>query len=234
MRERDLRVLEFHKAIGLVAALAASESGRRAMEMLRPAGDPAEVAVRLRVTAEMVSLRGHAGALPMQEFADQREVLLAAARERRATASRCSRCATSCSAARHVAAFMCSRVEPYPHLAAAAQNLAAPKELADALLGALADDGGLLDEASPQLARLRIGSAPSGSSLRRGLRVRSTRRGWSRSSPTTWSPCATIVSSCRSSSTTPSGWRESCRTARCRARRCSSNRCGRSSSTTAC
>ena len=39
--------------------------------------------------------------------------------------------------------------------AATAQNLAAPKELADALLGALADDGGLLDEASPQLARLR-------------------------------------------------------------------------------
>ena len=49
----------------------------------------------------------------------------------------------------HVAAFMRSRVEPRPHLAAIVQNLVAPKELADALLGALADDGGLLDEASP-------------------------------------------------------------------------------------
>ena len=156
MRERDLRVLEFHKVIGLVAALAASESGRRAVEMLRPSGDPAEVAVRLRVTAEMVSLRAHAGALPMQEFADQREVLLAAAREG-AVLDGVSllKVRDFVLAARHVAAFMRSRVEPYPHLAAAAQNLAAPKELADALLGALADDGGLLDEASPQLARLR-------------------------------------------------------------------------------
>src|SRR5579863_1786251 len=156
MRERDLRVLEFHKVVGLVAALAASESGRRAVEMLRPSGDPAEVAVRLRVTAEMVSLRAHAGALPMQEFADQREVLLAAAREG-AVLDGVSLLSVRdfVLAARHVAAFMRSRVEPYPHLAAAAQNLAAPKELADALLGALADDGGLLDEASPQLARLR-------------------------------------------------------------------------------
>jgi DNA mismatch repair protein MutS2 len=156
MRERDLRVLEFHKVIGLVAALAASESGRRAVEMLRPSGDPAEVAVRLRVTAEMVSLRAHAGALPMQEFADQREVLLAAAREG-AVLDGVSllKVRDFVLAARHVAAFMRSRVEPYPHLAATAQNLAAPKELADALLGALAEDGGLLDDASPQLARLR-------------------------------------------------------------------------------
>ena len=156
MRERDLRVLEFHKVIGLVAALAASEPGRRAVGTLRPSGDPAEVAVRLRVTAEMVSLRAHAGALPMQEFADQRGVLLAAAREG-AVLDGVSLLTVRdfVLAARHVAAFMRSRVEPYPHLAAAAQNLAAPKELADALLSALADDGGLLDEASPQLARLR-------------------------------------------------------------------------------
>ena len=92
----------------------------------------------------------------MQEFADQREVLLAAAREG-AVLDGVSllKVRDFVLAARHVAAFMRSRVEPYPHLAAAAQNLAAPKELADALLGALADDGGLLDEASPQLARLR-------------------------------------------------------------------------------
>ena len=47
------------------------------------------------------------------------------------------------------------RVESRPHLAVLVQNLVAPKELADALLRALADDGGLLDEASPELKRLR-------------------------------------------------------------------------------
>ena len=156
MRERDLRVLEFHKVIGLVAALAASQPGRTAVESLRPSGDPAEVAARLRVTAEMVSLRAHAGALPMQEFADQREVLLAAAREGAVLdGGSLLKMRDFVLAARHVASFMRSRVEPYPQLAAAAHNLAAPKELADALLGALADDGSLLDEASPQLARLR-------------------------------------------------------------------------------
>ena len=156
MRDRDLRVLEFHKVIGLVAALAASGPGRRAVEMLRPSGDPAEAAARLRVTAEMVALRAHAGALPMQEFADQRELLLAAAREG-AVLDGVSLLSVRdfVLAARHVAAFMRSRVEPYPNLGGMAQNLAAPKELADALLGALADDGGLLDEASPQLLRLR-------------------------------------------------------------------------------
>lgn len=156
MRERDLRVLEFHKVIGLVAAMAASEPGRIAVESLRPSSDPAEVAARLRVTAEMVSLRAHAGALPMQEFVDQREILLAAAREGAVLdGASLLKMRDFVLAARHVASFMRSRVEPYPQLAAMAHNLAAPKELADALLGALADDGGLLDEASPQLARLR-------------------------------------------------------------------------------
>jgi DNA mismatch repair protein MutS2 len=156
MRERDLRVLEFHKIVGLTAALASSEPGRRAVQAIHPSGDRAEVAERLREAAEMASLRAHAGALPMQEFADQRAILLAAAREGTVLDGGALLSVRDfVLAARHVAAFMRSRVEPYPHLAAAAQNLAAPKELADALLGALADDGGLLDEASPQLARLR-------------------------------------------------------------------------------
>src|SRR5260370_40785286 len=50
---------------------------------------------------------------------------------------------------------MRSRVDPFPHRGALAGMLVAPKELADAMLSALADDGGLLDEASPALHRLR-------------------------------------------------------------------------------
>ena len=156
MRQRDLRVLEFHKVIGLVAAIAASAPGRRAVEALRPSADAAEVAARLEAAGEMVSLRAHAGALPMQEFADQREILLAAAREGAVLDGAALLCVRDfVIVARQVAMFMRSRVESYPHLSSMAQNLAAPKELADALLGALADDGGLLDDASPQLLRLR-------------------------------------------------------------------------------
>jgi DNA mismatch repair protein MutS2 len=156
MRDRDLRALEFHKVIALVAAMAASESGRAATLALAPSDEPAEVTARLRATAEMVSLRQHAGALPMQEFADQRETLLAAAREGAVLdGPSMVRTRDFVLAARHVAAHMRSRVESFVHLAALSQNLVAPKELADALLGAIDDDGGLLDEASPELKRLR-------------------------------------------------------------------------------
>src|SRR5208337_5630593 len=43
----------------------------------------------------------------------------------------------------------------FPHVAAFVRNLLAPKELADAMLGALADDSTLLDDASPELKRFR-------------------------------------------------------------------------------
>jgi DNA mismatch repair protein MutS2 len=57
--------------------------------------------------------------------------------------------------ARHLMSFLRPRVEPFPAVAALAADLLAPKELADALLRALDDDGGLLDDASPNLKRLR-------------------------------------------------------------------------------
>jgi len=156
MRDRDLRALEFHKVIALAAAMAASESGRAVTLALEPSDDPVEVSARLRATAEMVALRAHAGALPMQEFADQRETLLAAARQGAVLdGPSLLRMRDFVLAARHVAAFMRSRVEPFVHLATLAQNLVAPQELADALLGAMDDGGGLLDEASAELKRLR-------------------------------------------------------------------------------
>src|SRR5262249_37878940 len=80
MRDRDLKALEFDKVLHLVMEHAASEPGREAIAQLRPAQDPVEVRDRLRASAEMVQLRSHAGSLPMREFADQRNLLLAASR----------------------------------------------------------------------------------------------------------------------------------------------------------
>jgi DNA mismatch repair protein MutS2 len=156
MRDRDLRALEFDKVIHLVMGFAASEPGHEALAALRPAADADSVVERLRATAEMAELREHAGALPIQEFADMRPVLVDAARSGAILDGK-SLVVTRdfVVAARHVDAFLRSRVERLPHLAALARNLLAPKELADALLRALADDGGLLDDASPELKRLR-------------------------------------------------------------------------------
>jgi DNA mismatch repair protein MutS2 len=156
MRERDLKALEFDKVLALAAAHGASEPGREAVIALRPSIDPLEVRRRLRLTAELAELRSHAGALPMQEFVDQRQILLVAARAG-SILDGVSLVAVRnfVIAARTVDSFLRSRVESFPNLAALAQSLAAPKELADALMSTLADDGGLLDDASPELKRLR-------------------------------------------------------------------------------
>jgi DNA mismatch repair protein MutS2 len=92
----------------------------------------------------------------MSEFADQRPYLLAAARVGAILGGEALvKVRDFVVSSRHVAGFLRSRVERFPHVANLVQNLLAPKELADAMLRALADDGALLDDASPELKRLR-------------------------------------------------------------------------------
>jgi DNA mismatch repair protein MutS2 len=156
MRQRDLRALEFDKVIGLLAGLAVSQPGRDAITELQPSPDPAIVRENLRTVAELVNLRAHSGSLPLDEFVDQRDLLLAAAPENAVLGGQALvQIRDFVVASRTAEAFLRSRVESRPLLAAVAQELVAPKELADALLRALADDGGLLDDASPELKRLR-------------------------------------------------------------------------------
>src|SRR5215472_2117728 len=156
MRERDLKALEFAKVVGLLTSLAVSQPGREALAELRPASEPAEVRRRMRAVAELVDLRSHSGSLPLDEFVDQRSLLLAAAPENAVLGGPALvQIRDFVIAARTAEAFLRSRVEACPLLAAIVQELLAPKELADALLQALGDDGGLLDDASPELKRLR-------------------------------------------------------------------------------
>jgi len=156
MRERDLKALEFDKVIHLVTQFCASEPGREASAELRPSIDAAEVRRRLDSTAEMTELRSHAGSIPIGEFTDQRPSLLAAARAGAILGGEALvKVRDFIVGSRHLAGFMRSRVERFGHVAALVHNLLAPKELADAMLGALADDGTILDDASPELKRLR-------------------------------------------------------------------------------
>ncbi len=156
MRDRDLRSLEYDKVLALVTEDAASEPGREALAELRPATDGAAVRGRLRATAEMVELREHSGSVPIGEFSDQRAILLAASRSGAIVdGASLVQVRDFVVTARTAAGFLRSRVERFPHVGELMQNLLAPKELADALLGALADDGGLVDDASPELKRLR-------------------------------------------------------------------------------
>src|SRR5258708_28384104 len=156
MREQDLTALEYDKVVALVREFAVSEPGRRAVAALRPSIEAAAVRERLRTTAEMAGLRARSGSVPIDDFDDQREHLLGAAPED-AVLNGISlvRIRDFVLASRTAAAFLRSRVEARPQVAAIVQNLVAPKELADAMLRTLADDGGILDDASPELNRIR-------------------------------------------------------------------------------
>ncbi len=156
MRERDLKAIEFDKVIHLVMEFCASEPGREATIELRPSIDAVEVRRRLDSTAEMAALRSHAGSIPISEFSDQRPYLLVAARAGAILGGEALvKVRDFIVGARRVGGFIRSRVEPFPHVAALVRNLLAPKELADAMLAALADDGTILDDASRELKRLR-------------------------------------------------------------------------------
>jgi DNA mismatch repair protein MutS2 len=156
MRERDLKALEFDKVVGLLAQLAVSMPGRRAVEATRPATEVETVRARLRATAELTDLRGHSGSIPIDEFDDQRPHLMGAAPEDAVlNGPSLVRIRDFVVAARTAEAFLRSRVETRPHVAAIVRNLVAPRELADALLRSLGDDGGLVDDASPELKRIR-------------------------------------------------------------------------------
>src|SRR5580658_8665200 len=156
MRERDLKALEFDKVIHLVMERCASAPGREATAELRPSIEVEDVRRRLGATAEMVDLRAHAGSIPISEFVDQRPYLLAAARAGAILGGETLvKVRDFIVGSRHVGGFLRSRVERYPQVAALVHNLLAPKELADAMLSALADDGAILDDASPELKRLR-------------------------------------------------------------------------------
>jgi DNA mismatch repair protein MutS2 len=156
MRSRDLKALEFDKVLALVTALAVSEPGQRRAAAISPSTDPEEVASRLRATSELVELRAHAGSLPMGEFKDQNPFFVVAAMEGATLDGKSLLDVRQfVLAARHVEAFLRSRSERFPAVAELVAGLLAPRELADALLKALADDGGLLDDASRELKRLR-------------------------------------------------------------------------------
>ena len=125
---------------------------------LAPSTDPDEVRRRLGATGEMVALRAHAGSLPMRRIQGPGESVVRGRRDGRAPTldgKSLLEVREFVLAARHLEAFMRSRVRALSAVAELARSLLAPKELADALLKALADDGGLLDDASRELKRLR-------------------------------------------------------------------------------
>ena len=86
-----------------------------------------EVRARLRATAEMAGLRSRSGTVPIDDFDDQHEHLLGAAPEDAVlNGASLVRIRNFVVASRTAAAFLRSRVEARPHVAAIVQNTAGP------------------------------------------------------------------------------------------------------------
>src|SRR5258708_13722512 len=148
MRERDFKALEFDKVVALVTGFAVSEPGRRRAAAIHPSSDLIEVARRLRTTAELVGLRSRSGGVPIDDFVDQRELMLAVAPEDAVLGGEALlKIRDFVISARTTEPFLRSRVEALPYLGAIVRNLVAPTELAAPHPLALAADRGLLHDA---------------------------------------------------------------------------------------
>jgi DNA mismatch repair protein MutS2 len=156
MDSHSLRVLEFGAVVDHLAAQAASVLGRQRALDLVPATDPDFVAQRLAETREarMLLVRGPIAGL--ERAADVREPLARAGiAGARLSAKDLWAVAETLEAAEHLRRQIRQVELDLPRLAAVAAGLRPPPALWREIRRAVLPDGGVADEASPELARLR-------------------------------------------------------------------------------
>jgi DNA mismatch repair protein MutS2 len=155
MDAHALRVLEFPAVLACLAREAGTPLGQEAAEALGPGTDPAAIAEALDAVAEareaLLTAR-----LSMDGIHDIREAVAAAR-----VAGTCldpvtlGEIASTFGAARRLRAACAALKGSWPRLKAAAARLTPPGEVLAELRRCLTPDGGVADEASAELTRLR-------------------------------------------------------------------------------
>jgi len=152
--ERTLRVLEFPKIRARLASLTVTAAGRELAEALQPSGDPEAVRRALQETAEAAALLAD-GEVPLRGTSDLREVLRRAQIESILQPPDLLALRDTLAVIRQCKGFIVARRERAPLLAGAAGGMGTFEALEAAIRRAIADDGSVLDGASPDLARIR-------------------------------------------------------------------------------
>lgn len=163
-----MRVLEFSKVAERLASYAATARGRELAEALEPSTDPDDVARRLAVTTEAEILRAD-GEVPLRGTSDLREML---GRARIASVLQppdLLALRDTLAAIRQVKHFIVAREDRVPLLADEAASMATFERLEETLQRTIADDGTLLDTASPDLGRLRRAQQSAHTRIRESL-----------------------------------------------------------------
>ena len=162
--QRALGLLEFDQIRSSLAEATRTALGTEAAVELTPSDDPRDVAMRQQETAEARRLLDTTGALELGPTDDLRPAIQRAVLGGVLRSEELRNVGTLAAASRWNRDSL-SRRDDLPLLSAIAQNLPELPDLESAINRAISPNGELLDDASPELARLRRESRTSYSAL---------------------------------------------------------------------
>lgn len=157
MDKRTLRVLEYDKIIGMLAAHAVSAGGKERILSMQPQREPAAVARLLADTGEAETILARNGRSPIDRFRNPEEAAGRAAAGAILGPEELLRVASFLKAVIHARSEIRSLDDTAgaDTLSAAILGLTEHRELYQDILRCIDDDGNMTDEASAALARIR-------------------------------------------------------------------------------
>lgn len=172
MDTHSLRVLEFSGVTDRLAAEACSVLGRQRAAALRPAHDPDLVARRLAETRECRDLLRHGPVPGLERVTDIRGSLQRAAIPgARLAPPELLAVADTLEAALQIRRHLRGAPLPLPELSRVATGLVPPPEVTAEIRRCITADGGVADDASPALLRLRTDARHSRETVREALQA---------------------------------------------------------------
>lgn len=157
MNAKILKTLEFAKILNRLENYAATSLGKEQTQALKPSGDLEEVKRRLKATDEAVNVDRLKGGAPFGGIRDIRPALYRARIGGMLNAAELLDIATTSHGARRLKKFILALHEehPIPTLETIAEGLSEQKPLEDRIKGCIDDNAAVMDQASPELARIR-------------------------------------------------------------------------------
>lgn len=157
MNAKIIKTLEFGKILYKLENYAATTLGKERTLTLEPSGDLEEVKLRLKATDEAVNVDRLKGGAPFGGIRDIRQALHRARIGGMLNAAELLDIATTSFGSRRLKKFLLSLHEEYaiPTLKILAEGLSEQKPLEDRIKSCIDDNAAMMDQASPDLARIR-------------------------------------------------------------------------------
>jgi DNA mismatch repair protein MutS2 len=155
MDTRTLTLLEYDQIRLMLSQQAATALGKELIHRMRPVRDPLLIQTRLTETAEALTLLADAHDVPFGGISDIREAVTRASKQGVLCAQELLDITATLRGCRRLRRALPPTAERCPHLAAQRVQLREFPTVENALTHALAENGEVLDAASPELARIR-------------------------------------------------------------------------------